>query len=416
MSTIPAAPGAQDWLPDRMSLRREVIGDAERIFEAAGYRQMDVPVFEDIALFGRTAGEGSDVVTKEMYEFRDKGDRHVALRPEFTAGLVRSYLQHGLSQLPQPFKVYAHGTAYRYNRMQRGRYREFVQFDAEILGSSDPACDAELIALAAAWFDRLGLERIELRINSIDTPSGRAAYVALLRAYLEAFRADLSEDVRRLLVVNPLRVFDTKDPASREILSDAPKITDHLSSEAETFFARVREFLDARGVSYVIDPMLVRGLDYYTHTAWEFISPDLGAQSTICGGGRYDGLAEAIGGARTPGVGFAAGVDRMLLLLGEGLPAPAAPVYVLVAEGSAAPRVHAIAERLRLSGIATEVDLGGRTAKGQDKRAASARIVVRCDGAGADAGVCSVRDRGTGVTEDVELDRLVTVLRERLGI
>jgi len=290
MARFQALPGTEDWLPERLALRRRVERAAAETFERAGYREVLVPTIEATELFVRTSGESSDVVTKEMYSFRDRGDRDVSLRPELTAGIVRAYIEHGMAMLPQPVRVYASGAAFRYNRAQRGRLREFVQFDVEAIGSADPAVDAELVALSLAWLEALGIEGLVLELNSIDTPAARRAYAADLVDYMDRHAGDLAEDVLRLRDVNPLRAFDTKDARSREVLAGAPKITERLSPAAAEHFAAVRAFLDARGIAYAVVPELVRGLDYYTHTAWEIRWPALGAQDALLGGGRYDGF------------------------------------------------------------------------------------------------------------------------------
>lgn len=416
-------PGTADWLPGRMAIRRAVIERAEAIFGAAGYREMVVPLIEETGLFVRTSGEGSDVVTKEMYSFHDRGDRDISLRPELTAGLVRAYLQHGMATLPQPVRVFSCGNAYRYNRMQRGRLREFVQFDVEAIGSADPAVDAEIIALEMRWLDAIGMDGLELEINSIDTPEARRVYVEELRAFIDAHAAELSADVLRLRDVNPLRAFDTKDEGSRAVLADAPKITDRLSPDAAAHFAAVRSFLDARGVAYRVEPTLVRGLDYYTHTAWEIKWPPLGAQSTVSGGGRYDGFAEILGGPPTPGIGFAAGIDRIVLALEDqgraaALVADAAPeLFAQITAEEARPRLHALLDELRLAGVRCEADLAGRSGKGQWKHAErlGARLVAQCGPEEWAAGTVLLRDRTRGGADSVALGDLVRTVIERIG-
>ncbi len=416
-------PGTADWLPGRMAIRRAVIERAEAIFGAAGYREMVVPLIEETGLFVRTSGEGSDVVTKEMYSFHDRGDRDISLRPELTAGLVRAYLQHGMATLPQPVRVFSCGNAYRYNRMQRGRLREFVQFDVEAIGSADPAVDAEIIALEMRWLDAIGMDGLELEINSIDTPEARRVYVEELRAFIDAHAAELSADVLRLRDVNPLRAFDTKDESSRAVLADAPKITDRLSPDAAAHFAAVRSFLDARGVAYRVEPTLVRGLDYYTHTAWEIKWPPLGAQSTVSGGGRYDGFAEILGGPPTPGIGFAAGIDRIVLALEDqgraaALVADAAPeLFAQITAEEARPRLHALLDELRLAGVRCEADLAGRSGKGQWKHAErlGARLVAQCGPEEWAAGTVLLRDRTRGGADSVALGDLVRTVIERIG-
>lgn len=423
MTSRQSPPGTQDWLPDRMAIRRAVIERAEEIFAAAGYREMTVPLIEETGLFVRTSGESSDVVTKEMYSFTDRGDRAISLRPELTAGLVRAYLQHGMATLPQPVRIFSCGNAYRYNRMQRGRLREFVQFDVEAIGSADPAVDAEMIALEMRWLTAIGMDGLELEINSIDTPAARRVYVEELRAFIDAHAAELSADVLRLRDANPLRAFDTKDEGSRAVLRDAPKITDRLSPEAAAHFASVRAFLDARGVAYRVEPTLVRGLDYYTHTAWEIKWPPLGAQSTVSGGGRYDGFAEILGGPPTPGIGFAAGIDRIVLALEDQGRAAAlvadsgAALFAQITADEARPRVHALLDELRLNGVRCEADLAGRSGKGQWKHAErlGARLVAQCGPEEWAAGTVLLRDRSRGGSESVALEDLVRIVIERIG-
>lgn len=391
--------GTLDWPPARMALRTHVVEAAIGVFERAGYRPCSVPAFEDFELFARSAGESSDVVVKEMYDFVDKGDRHIALRPELTAGIVRMYLNE-LTREPQPARLWTAGPAYRYNRVQRGRYREFQQFDVEAIGSADPAVDAELIALQLAWYRILGIDGLVVELNSIDTPGARRGYVERLVAYLDAHEGALSPEVRGLRATNPLRAFDTKDERSRAVLAEAPKITDGLSDGARDHFERVKAFLDAREIAYTVVPELVRGLDYYSHTVWEVRWPALGAQSTIGAGGRYDGFAEILGGSPTPGAGFAAGIERIVIALEEQGLAPstdaATDVYVAIDEPAARPRLHAIADAIRARGSRVEYDLAGRSIKGQLKQAAAlgASVVVSCGTEEWHRGEATVRHAG----------------------
>lgn len=413
--------GTLDWLPDRQAARRAMIERFRALCEGAGYREAATPVFEDKTLFSRTAGESSEVVGKEMYLFEDQGERTMALRPEFTASLMRLYLDSGLSREAQPVRLWCAGSCYRYAAVQRGRYREFTQVDAEAIGSEDPAVDAELIALQMRWYGALGLDGIELRINTIGDRGDREPYLALLRAYLDEHLGDVDAEVRRQRDLNPLRAFDTKDPASAAVMADAPKLSDHVSGAAREHFAAVRAFLDARGIAYVVDPTLVRGLDYYTRTTWEVAWPELGAQSGIGGGGRYDGLAESIGGPATPGVGFASGVERVLLALEDQgrLPAPERGVdaFFAVFCDAARPALHALLDEARDAGVVCEADLAGRAAKGQLKQAdriGAARTVVCGDDEWARR-VCLVRDMASGEQTEVALDALVALLIDAKG-
>ena len=413
--------GTLDWLPDRQAARRAMIERFRALCEGAGYREAATPVFEDKALFARTAGESSEVVGKEMYLFEDQGERTMALRPEFTAALVRLYLDNGLSREPQPVRLWCAGSCYRYAAVQRGRYREFTQVDAEAIGSDDPAVDAELIALQLRWYAALGLEGVELRINTIGDRGDREPYLALLRAYIDDHLDQVDDEVRRQRDLNPLRAFDTKDPASAAVMAEAPKISEHVSGAAQEHFAAVRAFLDARGIAYAVDPTLVRGLDYYTRTTWEVAWPALGAQSGIGGGGRYDGLAESIGGPATPGVGFASGVERVLLALEDQgrLPAPERRVdaFFAVFSEAARPTLHALLDEARDAGLVCEADLAGRAVKGQLKQAdriGAARTVVCGDDEWARR-ACLVRDMASGEQTEVALDALVALLIDAKG-
>jgi histidyl-tRNA synthetase len=413
---IAAPRGTLDWLPPRSGARRAMVGSFAERLERAGYREAATPVFEDRALFARTAGESSEVVGKEMYAFEDRGERPLALRPEFTASIVRAYLEHGLSREPQPARLWSAGSCYRYAAVQRGRYREFTQVNAEAIGSPDPAVDAELIALQVGWFAALGLEGLEIRLNTLGDPADRGPYLERLRAYIDQRRDEVDEDVRRQRDLNPLRAFDTKDPASAAVMAEAPLIVDAIGDEAAEHFAQVRAFLDARGIPYVLDPRLVRGLDYYARTTWEIAWPALGAQSGIGGGGRYDGLAELIGGPPTPGVGFACGVERVLLALEAQERLPGAPprcdAFFMVLVPDARPRLHALMDAAREAGLACEADLAGRAAKGQMRQAdrvGAARTVVCGDDEWA-RGTCLVRDMQSGEQVEVALDDLVVHL------
>src|SRR3954463_12976087 len=282
-----------------------------------GYARIDTPAFEDTELIVRTSGGGSDVVQKETYTFSDRGGRSLTLRPEGTAPICRAYIQHGLHREPQPQKLYTIGPMWRYDRPQKGRYREHWQLSVEAIGSDDPAVDAEVIQLYAEILRRLGVTRYVLELNSIGDANCRPAYIERLTAWLDAHDAELDDEARSKRETSPLRVFDVKSERVQALLAGAPRIGDSLCDDCRDHFAAVRTFLDTYGVEYELVPTLVRGLDYYTRTTFEFKSEDLGAKDTICGGGRYDGLIEEIGGPPTPGIGFGAGVERLLLSIPE---------------------------------------------------------------------------------------------------
>ena len=383
---IEAPRGTHDILPADQPLWQKVTGEMERVCALYGYSRIQTPVFEDAQLFSRTAGVGSDVVQKEMYEFDDKGGRRVALRPEGTAPICRAYLQHGMHRQPQPVKLYTLAAMYRYDKPQRGRYREHHQLSVEAIGSADPAVDAELIQLYDLLLRNLGVTCYELHLNSIGDRECRPAYVQRLMDWLRDHDAALDHEVKEKRATNPLRVFDVKNPRMRELLSDAPKIGDSLCDACAEHFDKVREFLDGYGVAHTIDPTLVRGLDYYSRTAWEFIGRDESAQgSTICGGGRYDYLIEQIGGPPTPGVGFGAGIERLVLALEvEGIGAePAALDVFLAVDGGLREEALRVLGELRAAGLAADTDYAGRSLKGQltqGARRARAIVVVGEDG------------------------------------
>ena len=366
---IEAPRGTHDILPADQPLWRRVTGEAERLCALYGYRPIQTPVFEDTDLFQRTSGEGSDVVQKEMYTFTDRSDRSLTLRPEGTAPICRAYLTHGLQQEPQPQKLYTIAPMYRYGRPGRGRYREHWQLSVEALGSDDPALDAELIHLYDTLLRNLGITDYHLELNSIGDRNCRPAYVEALSVWLTGREDDLDADTREKLRTSPLRALDNlaaKPPHVQEVLRGAPAIGDSLCEACVAHFATVRALLDDLGVAYTLVPTLVRGLDYYTRTTWEFIGPLEGANSTISGGGRYDGLIEEIGGPATPGVGFGAGIERLLLAL-EGVVAEPPRVDVFVAVEPDAPRGLALSwlKALRDAGVAADTDYAGRSLKGQ---------------------------------------------------
>jgi histidyl-tRNA synthetase len=401
--------GTHDVTPAEMPLWQRVTGEIEQLCSLYGYRRILTPVFEDTSLFARTSGQGSDVVQKEMYTFVDRADRSLTLRPEGTAPICRAYVEHGMHRDPQPVKLYTIATMYRYSAPQKGRYREHWQASVEAIGSDDPAVDAELIQLYDALLARLGVTEYRLKLNSIGCRACRPAYLERLGAWLAGNLGRLDEETRQKAATSPLRVFDNLDAKPAEVqaaLADAPTIGESLCDECRTLFAAVRADLDASGVRYELEPTLVRGLDYYSRTTWEFVGPALGAQSTISGGGRYDGLVEEIGGPPTPGVGFGAGIERLVLALEEaGVEASTPRMDVFVArdpEGDV-DSVRALVTGLRARGVAAERDYAGRSLKGQLTQAgrlgAGTTVIVGADGA--------VLRRAGRADEPVSLDDVV---------
>jgi histidyl-tRNA synthetase len=379
--------GTHDVVPAEMPLWERVTGEVERLCVLYGYRRIQTPVFEDTALFARTSGAGSDVVQKEMYTFADRSDRSLTLRPEGTAPICRAYVEHGMHRDPQPVKLFTIASIYRYAAPGKGRYREHYQASVEAIGSDDPSIDAELIQLYDALLGRLSVTAYHLELNSIGCRTCRPAYLERLAAWLEENAARLDDDTRLKIAASPLRVFDNilaKPPAAREALDEAPKIGDSLCEACVAHFAAVRADLDAVGVAYRLVPTLVRGLDYYSRTTWEFIGPMANENSTICGGGRYDYLVEEIGGPPTPGVGFGAGLERLLLAMedaGETGEAPRIDVFLALDEGAPRRDVARWLAELRRAGVAADTDYAGRSLKGQLTQAgrlgAATTVVVR---------------------------------------
>ncbi len=405
---IEAPPGTHDILPSDQPRWRHVTGAAEELLRLYGYRPIGTPAFEDTSLFARTSGEGSDVVQKEMYTFEDRGGRSITLRPEATAPICRAYLEHGLHREPQPVKAYTLAPMYRYSRPQRGRYREHWQLSVEAIGSADPAVDAEIIQLYDELLRRLGVTGYRLELNSIGDRECRPAYVERLGAWLDEHDADLDDDARSKRATSPLRVFDVKNERVRAALADAPTIGDSLCAPCREHFDAVRGYLDAFGVRYEVAPTLVRGLDYYTRTAFEFMDEAIGAQSSICGGGRYDYLVEEIGGPPTPGIGFGAGIERLLLSLGDFEPdAAEIDVFFLVEPDAARADVLALMTELRRRGKACDADYAGRSSKGQGTQAQrlGARVIVVAGPEGLTA-----RRRGQADVAVIDVDDLEALL------
>ena len=369
MVTIKAPRGTFDVLPQAARRRLRLLRIADEVLGRAGYEPFETPIFEDTELFARGVGESTDIVQKEMFTFEDKAGRSLTLRPEATAAICRAYVEHGMHKLPQPVKLWTWGPFFRHEAPQAGRFRQFTQLDVESLGSDDPSVDAELILLLAEFLERAGAGEISLRLSSLGTPETRSLYIEELRTYLREHEAELSEDVRARLEQNPLRAFDADHPGTKAVLKSAPRLLDRLSPEDAEHLAEVRELLDDAGLAYELDSSLVRGLDYYTRTVFEFESPRLGAQSALGGGGRYDLLVEELGGPRTPANGWAAGIERILLAAAEDEAAEDSRVYVALAKPDAAREGLRLARRLRAEGFRVEMEQAGRSLRGQLRQA-----------------------------------------------
>jgi histidyl-tRNA synthetase len=406
---IQAPRGTFDILPESAAQRKVVEEQCEKILGAAGYRRIETPVFEATEVFARGVGEATDIVQKEMYTFDDGGGRSLTLRPEVTAPICRAYLEHGMHKLAQPVKLWYLSCCFRAEAPQRGRYRQFWQVGAEAIGSSAPETDAELIVLLADLLTALGVKETRLRLSSLGTPETRAAYREELKVFLRAHEDELSEEVRRRIELNPLRAFDADDRGTRAVMRDAPILLDRLTDDDAEHFAQVRALLDDAGLRYELDPTLVRGLDYYTRTVWEFTSDALGAQSGVGGGGRYDGLIELLEGPPTPGVGWAAGIERMLLAAtGVVAPAELVDLFVALATPDGSRTAFELAREARRAGLQAQLELGGRSLKGQLKHAD--RIHARWVAIVGENGVATLKDMESGEQRDTELQNVIPAI------
>jgi len=402
--------GTFDVLGDDALARDALTQTAHQILARAGYERIETPAFEATELFARGVGAATDIVRKEMYSFEDAGGRSLTLRPEGTAPVCRAYMEHGMHKRAQPVKLWYLSSFFRAEAPQAGRYRQFWQVGAEAIGSDDPGVDAELVVLLAELLEALGAQGVRLRIGSLGTPASRAAYREELQAHLRAHADELSADVRERIEANPLRAFDADHPGTRTVMAGAPRLLDRLDPDDREHFAQVRALLDGVGVAYEVDTALVRGLDYYARTVFEFTSDALGAQSGVGGGGRYDGLVEQLGGPPTPGCGWAAGVERMLMCSQQPAVAPP-PVDLYVA--AAEPRLRAAAFRLvadaRRAGHAARLELAGRSIKGVFKQAD--RIDARYVAVLGSEGVVALKDLETGEQRDVTQETVMHFIR-----
>ena len=415
MSERPSAPrGTHDVLPPDSRRRESVIATAREVFGAHAYERIVTPTFEETEVFVRGVGTSTDIVRKEMYSFTDQGGRELTLRPEGTAPVARAFVQHGMHKLQLPVKFWYLAPMFRQEAPQKGRFREHYQLGVEVLGSDSPLVDIEVIALLHELYARLGVPDVELRISSMGDPESRAAHREVLLPHLEARASRLTPDARERMTENPLRLFDSKDDEVQAVMADAPRLIDHLGAEARAHHDAVLAGLDRLGIAHTPDPALVRGMDYYTKTVFEFTCGRLGAQSAIGGGGRYDGLIEQLGGPPTPGIGFGCGVERLMLALeAPGAEAPGGvECYVAVLDDDLRAELLPLVRDLRRAGLRTETDLRGRGLKAMMKHASSlgaatAVIIGRRDH---DEGMATVRDMSTGEQRRVPLQRLVEEL------
>jgi histidyl-tRNA synthetase len=412
--------GTLDILPEDQPYWYYVRARARRLAELAGFERIDVPIFEETQLFARGVGEGTDIVDKEMYSFEDKGGHDLTLRPDFTAGVLRAYIENGMHVLPQPVKLYTFGPIFRYERPQAGRYRQHTQFDVEILGDQDPAADLEVMVLAWDLYAGLGFRDLAFQLNSTGCPKCKPGYVAVLKDYYAEHLDQVCEDCRRRVEINPLRVLDCKADQCQPFIEAAPHIIDYLCEECAAHFAELRASLDLLDQAYTINHRLVRGLDYYTKTVFEVWAAGIGAQAAVCGGGRYDGLAEIIGGPPTPGVGLGSGIERIVLVMKQlGVQVPPLPILsVFVAHlGSQAKREAVrLTDALRAADVGTWLAFGRRGLRSQlreaDKRGARHVVILGEDELA--SGAATVRDMQSGEQVDVALAELVDWLKARV--
>ncbi len=413
--------GTNDILPAEWPYWDYVMDAARRVVQRFGYQRIQTPVFEDAGVFLRGVGAGTDIVEKEMYIFEDRGGDRLALRPEGTANTMRAYLEHGMANLPQPVRLYYFGSVYRYDRPQAGRYREHHQFGAEVIGDADAMVDAEVIDLLATFYRDLGIDDLTLLVNSIGDPDCRRVYLETLRAYYRPQLEDVCADCRVRFEKNPLRLLDCKNERCQPVIQGAPRITDHLCDACRDHFDALRGYLEALGITYVVTPTLVRGLDYYTRTVFEFVPPGEGAQSTVGGGGRYDILMEALGGPPTPGIGFGTGIERIILNLKRlGIePPPTRPPDVYVAHASPAARAEALrlADDVRRAGLSAVVGSAARSLKSQFRHADALHVrhVVVLGDAELARGVVTLRSLIDGVQREVPRGEVVVRLLEGAG-
>ena len=422
-----APQGTIDILPEDQPYWLYLRDQIRQVAALFDYQPIDIPIFEDTSLYVRGVGQGTDIVDKEMYSFTDKGGHELTLRPEFTAGVVRAYLEHGMKTWPQPVKLWTIGPIFRYEREQKGRYRQHTQFDIECIGELDPAVDLEVLSVAWQLFSNVGFQDLAFQLNSTGCPQCRPAYLQVLVAYYRQHEGEICEDCKRRLVRNPLRLLDCKTPGCQPIIEAAPHIQDYLCGECREHFATLRGYLDALERPYTVNHRLVRGLDYYTKTVFEVWAKGIGAQNAICGGGRYDGLAEELGGEHTPGIGFGSGMERLVMAMKEqGIQVPGLPIpqVALVYRGQEAKvRAVELLTTMRSAGLRAILGFGDRSIKAQLRNVnrSGARYAAILGDDEMASGQVTLRDMTStspdqpSMQESISQAELVALLRQRLG-
>ncbi|UTW55745.1 histidine--tRNA ligase [Kordiimonas sp. SCSIO 12610] len=413
MSKLQPARGTRDIYGNDARNMTAVVDTFRRVAGTYGFEELATPIFEFTEVYKRPLGEASDIVSKEMYTFEDRGGDELTLRPEFTAGVCRAFISNGMQQ-NLPCRLMSYGPAFRYERPQKGRYRQFHQVNAELLGQDSPEADIDMIAMAWRLLKELGLgDKVVLHLNTLGDKESRTAYREALVAYLSKFKDQLSEDSQRRLESNPLRILDSKNEGDKAIVADAPKLSDHLNEVSQTFFETVKKGLDVVGVPYIHDERLVRGMDYYCHTAFEFVTTELGAQGTVLGGGRYDGLIEQLGGPATSGVGWAGGIERLAMLseAGEG---PARPVVIMPMGEAATLKAFEVAETLRTEGFTVTADRSGNLKKRMNRAdKASAAFAVIIGDNELERGVATLKRLENGEQSEIAFADIVSAINEK---
>ncbi|MBP1708716.1 MAG: histidyl-tRNA synthetase [Deltaproteobacteria bacterium] len=414
---IKAIRGFNDILPEEIGKWQFVEKTARDVFEGFGFSEMRIPVIERTDLFSRGIGEATDIVEKEMYTFTDRSGNSLTLRPEATASLARAYLEHQIYTFDPVAKLYFIGPMFRYERPQKGRYRQFYQIDAEVFGVANPMVDAEVITMLVHFLKQVGLEKLELQVNSLGCRGCRPRYREELKKFFGGKSSQLCEDCQRRLQTNPLRIFDCKVESCKEAVADGPQVVQFICPECQSHFEKVKEYLGVAGLTYVLNPRMVRGLDYYTRTAFEVVSYDLGSQNAVAGGGRYDNLFQEIGGIDVPGIGFAVGMERLISLLPEGKGFVKTPHLFIAALGKETQeQAYRLLTQLHLAGIRAELDYEGKSLKSQMRRAGKlkTRYALILGDDELKRGQAALRDMEGKSQEDIPLNSLLTVLKEKI--
>jgi histidyl-tRNA synthetase len=414
---IKAIRGFNDILPDEIGKWQFVEEIAREVFEGFGFSEIRIPILERTELFSRGIGEATDIVEKEMYTFTDRSGNSLTLRPEATASMARAYLEHQLYTFDPVAKLYCIGPMFRYERPQKGRYRQFYQIDAEVFGVENPMVDAEVIVMLVRFLRRVGLEKLELQVNTLGDRNCRPRYREELKRFLTSKSFQLCEDCQRRLQTNPLRIFDCKVETCQEAIADAPKVSDFVCSECQKHFDKVKEYLESAGLEYILNPRMVRGLDYYTRTAFEVVSYQLGSQNAVTGGGRYDNLFQEIGGLEIPGIGFAVGMERLVSLLPKDKGFISYPHLFIAALGEEPfKEAYRIINQLHLDGIRAELDYEGKSLKSQMRRAdkLKARYVLILGEDELKRGKAALRNMETKSQEEISIDKLSEILKAKI--